>query len=645
MRGGATVERARQEPNWRLHAGAHRGIGCRANGLDRGNGLTSGKDKRTDKAARGEIIPVLMRIFRENARDYLGLYIGAGLCLLAVSGATALIPWMMKPLIDDVFYAQRYDLVFVICGAIIAVFAIRGFASYGQAVLLARVGNNLVARYQQRIFDHLMKLGLDFYTGERSGRLAAQINANVLGVRDMLSMTLKSIAGDFVLLIALLVAMIALDPMLSAIALLIGPPLIYTVNRIIHRMRHAARQAVEVNSRLVGAMQETVQGIAVAKAFTMEQELSRRIATLVAEAERRANRIARVSERITPITEILAGFAISGVIAYAAWRASTAGTPPGSVFAFITALLLAYDPARRLARVQVNLEKALVNARMIYELLDIVPRQRDSIDAQVLDVTRGDVRFEDVWFGYQPSAPVLRGLTFHAEAGKTTAIVGGSGAGKSTLAALLERFYDLSSGAILIDGQDIARVTKASLRANIAYVSQHPYLFEGTVRDNIRYGRPGASDADTEEAARLAHADAFVRQMPDGYDTMVGENGVTLSGGQRQRLSIARAILRNAPILLLDEATSALDTESEARVQAALETVMKGRTTIVIAHRLSTVVKADHIVVMEDGRVVEAGAHAGLLKSPAGVYARFYRLQDERSVAAAAQQREEGDGS
>ena len=587
------------------------------------------------KRVRGEILPVLKRVLSENARDYVGLYLAGGLCLLLVAGATAFIPWVMPPLIDEVFYGQRYELVPWICGAVIAVFVIRGFATYGQSVILAQIGNNLVARYQQRIFDHLMRLGLDFYTDQRSGRLAARINENVLGVRDMLGMTLKSVVGDAVLLVALVGAMISLDPTLSLIALLIGPPLVYAVNRIMRRLRNVARQAVEVNSRLVGAMQEATQGIAVVKAFTMEDQLSAKMSTLIADAEHKANKIARVSERVTPISEVLAGFAIGGVIAYSAYRASADGVPPGSVFGFITALLLAYDPARKLARVQVSLERSLVNARMIYELLDMEPRQRDTADAESLTVSSGEVRFENVTFAYTPGQPVLSGVTLRAQAGRTTAIVGSSGAGKSTIVSLIQRFYDISSGAILIDGQDIARVSKASLRAHIAYVSQHPYLFEGTVRDNIRYGRPDATDAEILEAARLAHADEFIRQMPDGYDTLVGENGMTLSGGQRQRLSIARAIVRNAPILLLDEATSALDTESEALVQEALDTVMLGRTTIVIAHRLSTVVKADHIVVMESGRVAEQGTHTELLQDTRGLYTRFYTLQVEHRAAVA----------
>ena len=520
----------------------------------------------------------------------------------------------------------------LICGTIFAAFAIRGIATYAQAVTLARIGNSLVARYQRRVFAHLMKLGVDYFSEKRSGRLAARINENVNGIRDLLGITLTSVMRDFVSLVALIAVMVMQDPLLSAFALLIGPPLGFAVYKIMRRLRRVTRESVEVNSRLIGAMQEATQGIAIVKAFTMEEQLSAKIDALVVDAEARANKIARVSERVSPVSDVLAGLAIACVIAYAGYRAAFEQQPPGAVFAFITALLLAYDPARRLARLQVNLERALVNARMIYEILDIKPHQRDVPGAAEIRVTQGAVRFEDVSFGYAESPPVLRDVSFSVAPGSTTAIVGASGAGKSTLIALLQRFYDVHSGRIEIDGQDIAGVTKHSLRSAIAYVSQQPYLFEGTIRDNIRYGRADATDAEIEQAAIQAQADGFIRQQPQGYDTLVGENGATLSGGQRQRISIARAIVRNAPILLLDEATSALDNESEARLQIALAEVMRGRTTIVIAHRLSTVVNADQILVMDHGRVVEQGTHRSLLADPNGLYARFHRAQNERGL-------------
>ncbi|RWO54384.1 ABC transporter ATP-binding protein [Mesorhizobium sp.] len=584
------------------------------------------------KARPGEVVAVIRRILTENGRDYRWYYALAVLCLVMVAATTAFTAWIMKDVVDQIFYQQRGDLIALICLLILGAFMLRGLATYGQAVMLARIGNNLVARYQRRIFAHLMKLGIGFFNDTRSGRLAAQINENVNGIRDLLSMTLTSLARDAVSLIALIGVMIWQDPMLSLMSLLVGPPLIYTVVYLTRRIRRATREAVQINARLIGAMQEATQGIAIVKAFTLEDELSRRISDLVAGAEQRANRIARVSERLSPISDMLAGFAVAGVIAYSGYRAAVGGQPPGAVFSFITALLLAYDPARRLARMQVGMERALVNARMIYELLDLEPQQGDAPGAAEAKITRGEVRFNNVSFGYVADAPVLQDLSFVAAAGKMTAIVGASGAGKSTLVALLQRFHDVDEGSIEVDGQDISKVTKQSLRRSIAYVSQQPYLFEGTIRDNIRYGRLSASDAEIELAAQQAEADGFIRQQPQGYDTLVGEGGLTLSGGQRQRLSIARAIVRQTPILLLDEATSALDNEAEARVQQALTQIMAGRTTIVIAHRLSTVVNADHIIVLEQGRLVEQGTHASLMADPHSVYARFHRVQGNKGL-------------
>ncbi|RWC27447.1 ABC transporter ATP-binding protein [Mesorhizobium sp.] len=584
------------------------------------------------KPRAGEIVAVIRRILRENGREYRGAYIFTILCLLTVSATTALAAWIMSPVVNQIFYERRGDLIPWICAALLGAFILRGLAGYGQAVTMARIGNNLVARYQQRIFNHLMKLGVSFFNDTRSGRLAAQVNENVNGIRDLMSMTVTSTARDAVSLIGLVGVMIYQDPILSLSSLLIGPPLIWTVTYLMRRVRRITRESVQINSRLIGAMQEATQGIAIVKAFTMEDELSRRISKLAEDAEQRSNKIARVSERLTPVSELLAGIAFASVIAYSGYRATVLGQPPGAVFSFITALTLAYDPARRLARMQVGMERALVNARMIYELLDIEPQQSDAQGAAEAKFTSGEVRFNNVSFRYVEEAQVLHDLSFVAAAGKVTAIVGASGAGKTTLVALLQRFYDVEAGSIEIDGQDISRVTKQSLRGSIAYVSQQPYLFEGTIRDNIRYGRPGATDLEIEQAAGQAAADDFIRQQPQGYDTPVGENGVTLSGGQRQRVSIARAIVRQAPILLLDEATSALDNEAEARVQQALTKVMEGRTTIVIAHRLSTVVNADHIIVMEQGRLVEEGTHASLMADPHSVYARFHRIQGIRGL-------------
>lgn len=575
---------------------------------------------------------MLRRILAENGDEYRWTYVVAIVCLLIVAGTTAFTAWIMAPMINGIFVERRGDMIVWICAGFLGASLLRGFAGYGQAVALAKIGNNLVARYQKRTFDHLMKLGVNFFNDTRSGRLAAQVNENVGGIRDLLSLTLTSISRDAVSLVGLVGVMIYQDPVLSLSSLLIGPPLIWAVIYITRRLRRINRESVLINSRLNGSVQEATQGIAIVKAFTLEHELARRIGIMADTAEQRNNKIARVSERLSPISEILGGLAVTAVIAYSGYRALVLGEPPGAVFSFITALIWAYDPARRLARTQVGMERALVNARMIYELLDIEPQQGDAPGAIEAKITSGEVRFNNVTFGYTGDMPVLRDLSFTAAAGKLTAIVGASGAGKSTLVALLQRFYDVGRGSIEVDGQDISKVTKQSLRGSIAYVSQAPYLFEGTIRDNIRYGRLSATDAEIEVAASQAAADEFIRQQPQGYDTPVGEGGSTLSGGQRQRVSIARAIVRQAPILLLDEATSALDNEAEARVQEALTHVMQGRTTIVIAHRLSTVVNADHIIVLEEGRLVEEGTHAALMADPHSVYARFHRVQGKRGL-------------
>lgn len=570
---------------------------------------------------------VMRRIFIENGKEHFRGYVFAISCLVLMALTTAFVAWIMESVISTAFVHPDPSKVWLICGSIFVAFLMRGLATYGQSVTLSKIGNNIVASYQRRIYEKLMTLSVGFYNASRSSHLAAQINQNVTGIRDVLNMTVTSLARDVLTLIALLGVMLAKDPMLTVIIFVIAPPLIYAIRYVGDRLRTATRESIELNSHVLGAMQETVQGIAIVKAFTMEQELGNRLNRVIGEAESRANRIARLSERTAPLTEGFAGLVISGVLAYAAYQSIYGHVPPGAFFSFVTALLMAYDPARRLARLQSQLERAVVNARMIYELLDMRVQQQDKPGARDLTITEARIELRGVSFSYPGSEPVLRDVNLVAEGGKTTALVGPSGAGKSTIIALIPRFYDPAEGEILIDGQDIATVTKASLRRHIAYVSQQPYLFEGTIRDNIRYGRPEASDAEVEEAARLAYAHDFILAQPQGYDTPVGENGVTLSGGQRQRLSIARALVRNAPILLLDEATSALDTASEAAVQKALEEAMKHRTVVVIAHRISTVINADKIVAMQDGRVMEEGTHESLSKKANGLYQRLHSLQ------------------
>ncbi|WP_409456581.1 ABC transporter ATP-binding protein [Rhizobium lusitanum] len=587
--------------------------------------LKSPNTKKTDIDSEA-ITVVLKRVIAENGRDHVWGYSVAIFCLIVVAASTAMMAFVMRPIVNGAFYERRAEVMWLICLAILAAFIARGFAGYFQSVILSKIGNDIIARYQRRLYAHLMTLSVGFFSEARSAQIAARVSQNVSGIRDVMNLVITSTARDFLSFVFLLGNMVYQDPLLSLIFFVIAPPVFLALRHISKRLRAVTREAVVLNSRVLGAMQETIQGISIVKAFTMEPELDRKINKLITAAENRQNRIVRISERNGPLIETVAGFAVAGVFAYAAYRSIYENVPPGAVFSFIVSLLLAYDPARRLAKLQTQLERAVVNARMIYELLDMEPRQRDLQDAKPLTVTDARIEFRDVEFAYGDEA-VLSGVNFTAEGGQTTALVGPSGAGKSTVINLIPRFYDPKAGSIFIDGQDIAHVTKQSLREQLAYVSQQPYLFEGTIRDNIRYGRPDATDAEIEEAARLAYAHDFIVTQPQGYNTPVGENGVTLSGGQRQRLSIARALVRNAPILLLDEATSALDTESEAAVQKALDEAMSGRTVVVIAHRLSTVVRAEKIIVMQNGRVVEEGNHETLAEADNGLYARLNNLQ------------------
>ena len=581
------------------------------------------KNWQEDRAA---MWPVIRRLFLENARDHVGTYSVAITCLVTVALCTAFTAWVMESVINEAFSNKRVGLVIWICVAIFVAFAIKGFATYGQSVLLNKIGNAIVAKYQKRLYSHLMALNLGYFADARSAQIAATATQNVNGIRETLNLAVTSVARDALTFVALVGVMISKDWVLTLLVAVTAPPMLLAVRYLAQRVRSATRESVEYNSHVSGVMQETIQGLTIVKAFTMEDQLRGRMDGLVDIAEKRANKIVRLSERTSPITESFAGAAIAAVIGYAAYKSIYAGQLPGAFISFIAAMLLAYDPARRLAKLQVQLEKAYVNAKMIFDILDTPIPMREAPDAKPLVVSEGRIEFRYVQFGYR-SEPIVKGISFIAEGGKSTAIAGPSGAGKSTIISLIPRFYDPSEGQILIDGQDISQVTKRSLRENLAYVSQAPLLFEGTVRDNIRYGRPGATDAEIEEAARQAYAHDFIRALPQGYDTPVGENGLNLSGGQRQRLSIARALVRNAPILLLDEATSALDSESESAVQKAIEHAMHGRTVIVIAHRLSTISEADKIIVMEDGRIVEEGSHERLAHEEAGLYARLNRLQ------------------
>jgi ATP-binding cassette subfamily B protein len=583
---------------------------------------------RLPKIAEDGSLALIKRLVSETGREFLPRYAVVVVLGLIIAGTTGLNAWIIKDLINKVFFDREAAMLFVLTGIVIANGFVRGFSLYVSSLILGRIGNAIVARTQKRLFDHMLTLGADFYDRTPSSDLITRLSHNAVAARQVLDIVINSTSRDALSLVALVAVMVIQSPLMSLIVLIIGPLAIYGINRLVRRVRTVARQEFTSQTMVISDMQDTALGIRVVKAFNLEGAMGERMNASIEALRQRADKIVKITARSSPQMEVLGGLAIAIIVLWAGYQTIYLGVQPGALMSFIAAIALAYEPAKRLARTQIGLEAGLVGVRLMYELLDTPSTLAANPNGPELKVRAGEVKFSDVDFAYRSEAPLFRGFNFTAAGGKTTALVGPSGSGKSTVMSLIERFYDISGGAITIDGQDIAAVKLSSLRDNIAMVSQDTYLFRASIRENIRFGRPSATDAEVEQAARQAMAHDFILATVSGYDTELGGQGMQLSGGQRQRLAIARAMLRNAPIVLLDEATSALDSESEHQVQIAFERLMRGRTTIVIAHRLSTVVHADKIAVLVDGRVVEEGRHEELLAADRQ-YARFYRLQFE----------------
>jgi subfamily B ATP-binding cassette protein MsbA len=553
--------------------------------------------------------------------------IALALLLMAVAGgSTASRAWLMEPVLDRIFIARDASLLLLIAGAALVLALAKSLADYGQTVLMNRVGQRMVTDVQTAMFARLIRSDLAYFHAHPSGGLISRFTNDVWLLRGAAANVLTGIGKDALTLVFLVAVMIYQDWSLALVAFIALPLAIHPVVRIGRRMRRVSADTQVEQGQLTTLLNQTFQGARHVKAYGMEAYEQRRAAALFERIYRLIDRASRTRARAGPLIEALGGAAIALVILYGGYQVIAGTSTPGAFFSFITALLLAYQPAKSLATLNASLQEGLAAAQWVFQVLDIEPAIRDAPGARPLLIRGGEIRFENVRFGYQPGSVALDGISLTVPAGGTVALVGPSGAGKSTLMNLIPRFYDADSGRILIDGQEVGTVTLASLRGAVALVSQEVSLFDDTVRANIAYGRSGASDAEIRAAAIAAAADSFIRDLPQGYDTPVGEHGVRLSGGQRQRIAIARAMLQDAPILLLDEATSALDSESEQQVQAALRGLMRGRTTIVIAHRLSTVIGADLICVMDRGRIVETGRHAQLLARN-GLYARLYRTQ------------------
>ncbi len=568
---------------------------------------------------------IILRTVSDNLHIYRARYGVAVIFMAITAGCTAAFAWLIRDAVNDIFVDQTLGMIWVIGGAMIGLSVVRGMATYISGLLLERIANNITFRLQGRLFDKMLRMGTAYYDSAKSSELLVKINNAVSAAGELMNTLVGSAGRDVLTLLALLAVMLMQDVLMTALTLLIAPLAIVGVNHLLRMMRELNSEEFAGMAEVIGTAQETSGGIRVIKSFGLEDAVRERSGKAIAGVEARRNAIARVLSLTSPLMESLGGMAVGVIIIYAGFQVIVGGQTPGEYMAFIAAFLLAYEPAKRLARLRLAIERCVVRLRMIYSFLDEAEETSDGPDATAPARVEGDVAFREVSFGYRGKGRAVKKVSLRADKGETVALVGPSGGGKSTIVSLLQRFYEPQAGEILLDGRDIRTITRQSLRGNLAYVSQDAFLFGGTVRLNLAAGRPEATEEEIVAAAQAANAWDFIGALPQGLDTEIGENGVMLSGGQRQRLTIARAILKDAPVLLLDEATSALDAESERQVQAGLDALMAGRTTLVIAHRLSTILRADRIYVLREGRVVEEGDHATLLAA-GGLYAKLYRL-------------------
>ena len=571
-------------------------------------------------------VALVRRLLVDEALEYWPRYVLAFVLMGVAAAATALTAYLLGTMTNEAYVSHNFHGIVVIGVIAMLIFTAKGFASYGSTVVLSWIGNSIIANNQRRLFDKLLRENIGFFADRHSSEFIARLTTGANAVGQVINLLITAIGRDLMSLIGLTIVMLIQDPVMSLGGFIMAPPAFFFLRKLIRRVRGIARMRFNGGARIIETMQEALQGIRMVKAFALEDEMRRRLGKSVAEVLHESNKMARVANRASPVMEMLGGFTVALATIYGGYRVIETGATPGEFVSFMAAFLLAYEPAKRLARLNIDLNNNLVGVRVLYEVVDSPAGEPNDDDLPPLQLTTARVEFADVHFAYNAKTPVLPGMSFVAQPGKVTALVGPSGGGKSTVFNLLLRFYGVDSGRVLIDGQNIAAVSRHSLRRQIAYVGQIVHLFRGTIRDNIALGKLDASEAEIVAAATAAHAHEFIMGFPTGYDTPVGEHGLQLSGGQRQRIAIARALIKDSPIILLDEATASLDYESERQVQEAIAELSKGRTTLVIAHRLSTIMHADSILVVENGLVVESGRHEELLRK-GGRYASFYRLQ------------------
>ncbi len=553
--------------------------------------------------------------------------------MVVYAAATAAVAALIQPVIDHVLPdgtgLRRW------CVALLVVYLIKGLGGYASAFLMTDIGQRVVRDLRDRLFRHILDQSASFFGRHTSGQLMSRITNDVNQVQQAVSETIGDLLREGLSLVGLAAYLFYLDARLALVAVTGAPLVVYPLVRFGKRIRSTTRRSQEHLEQLSHVTAEAFTGHRIVKAFGAEGHEEQRF-------KRASERLYRTNLKVTsalallpPLMELLGGVAVVGLIWYGSRQIAEKALTEGDFAAFVAAAFMMYAPIKKLSRVNATLQQAMAASERIFEILDTHSEVPERPGAQPLARLRQAIEFRNVSFSYDGVAKtILKDVSFTVRAGQAVAIVGLSGAGKTTLVNLVPRFYDVTGGAILIDGVDIRDTTLKSLRSQIAIVTQDTVLFDDTIASNITYGAPGASREDIETAAKAAHAHDFIVALPDKYETRIGERGQLLSGGQRQRIAIARALLRNSPMLILDEATSSLDAESELLVQDALQTLMRNRTSFVIAHRLSTVRRADAIIVLERGRIAEIGRHDDLLARPGGVYAKLYSLQIFETPAA-----------
>ena len=569
-----------------------------------------------------------MNVFKrilKLARPHIPKFLLAMLCMLAVGTTTSALAFLVKPALDEIFLNKNASMLKWIPIVIIAIYFIKGACSYGQTILMSFIGQRVVTDLRGELYNHIQLQPLSFFTKNSTGILMSRITNDVNLIQGAVSEAVTSLFKDSFTLVGLIFVIFYRDWKLALIAMVVFPLTVYPIARFGKKMRKVATGTQITMGRLTSLLQETISGTRIVKAFGMEDYEGKRFGKENENLFRFFMKAVSIRALSSPFMEFLGGLGIAAIVFYGGYQVIHGVSTPGNFFSFLTALIMLYEPVKRLTNVNNTVQQGISAAVRVFGIMDITPGIKNRENATELPRISDGIEIRNVTFSYD-NEPVLKNINLHIKSGEVVAFVGMSGGGKTTLVNLIPRFYDVTEGEILIDGHDIRDVTMESLRGQIGIVTQQTILFNDTVRNNIAYGDIKKSDEEIINAAKSANAYPFIKNLPEGFETVIGEQGTRLSGGERQRLSIARALLKNAPILILDEATSSLDTEAEMEVQGALENLMEGRTTFVIAHRLSTISHANRIVAIVNGEIVEEGTHESLLTQK-GEYFKLYNMQ------------------